>query len=108
VVSPGQLGRLERGSRPVVESADTGALFAWTEGRLVFDRTPLREALPQLGRWFDLEFRLADSSLGGVPLSATLMTQPTPEVLDNLAASLGLRQRREGRTVTLYSDGPER
>jgi ferric-dicitrate binding protein FerR (iron transport regulator) len=103
VVAPGQLGRLGAGREPAVEPADTAAYFAWTEGRLVFDGTPLRDALPQLSRWFDLEFRLADSTLGDVPLTATLKTQPTPDVLDNLAASLGMRQRRLGRTVTLYS-----
>ena len=108
VVAPGQLGRLRVGERPVVMAADTGQYFAWTVGRLVLDRVPLREALPQLGRWFDLEFRLADSALGDVPLSATLKTQPTAEVLGNLAASLGMRQRKAGRTVTLYPAGSSR
>jgi transmembrane sensor len=106
VVAPGQLGRLGRDRRPRVESADTAIWFAWTEGRLVLDSVPLREALPQLSRWFDLHFRLADSALGDVPLSATLRMQPTEDVLNNLAASLGLRQRRAGRTVTLYSAEP--
>ena len=104
VVAAGQLGRLQAGQEPMVEPADTAAYFAWTQGRLVFDRTPLREALPQLGRWFDLDFRLADTTLAEVPLTATLTTQPTPDVLHNLAASLGMRERREGRTVTLYPD----
>jgi transmembrane sensor len=108
VVAPGQLGRLESGQKPTVEPADTAAWFAWTEGRLVFDGTPLREALPQLSRWFDLEFRLADSALGDVPLTATLRTQPTTDVLNNLAASLGMKQRQAGRVVTLYSAEPNR
>jgi transmembrane sensor len=108
VVAPGQLGRLGSGQEPTVEPADTAALFAWTEGRLVFDGTPLRDALPQLGRWFDLDFRLADSALADVPLTATLRTQPTTDVLNNLAASLGMKQRRAGRIVTLYSADPSR
>jgi transmembrane sensor len=103
VVGPGELGRLVEGRVPMVEPADTVIWFAWTEGRLAFDDTPLREALPQLGRWFDLEFRLADDSLGDVPLTATLKTQPTPEVLGSLSASLGLRHRQRGRTVTFYA-----
>jgi transmembrane sensor len=103
VVAPGQLGRLGVNKEPAVEQADTAAYFGWTEGRLVFDGIPLRDALPQLGRWFDLEFRLADSALGDVPLNATLKTQPTPDVLNNLAASLGMRQRQQGRSVTFYS-----
>jgi transmembrane sensor len=108
VVAPGQLGRLGSGQEPTVEPADTTALFAWTEGRLVFDGTPLREALPQLSRWFDLDFRLADGALGDVPLTATLRTQPTTDVLNNLAASLSMKQRRAGRIVTLYSADPGR
>jgi transmembrane sensor len=106
VIAPGQLGRLRAGQQPTVEAADTADYFAWTQGRLVLDQVPLREALPQLGRWFDLDFRLADSTLARVPLSATLKTQPTTEVLNNLAASLGMRQRQVGRTVTLYSADP--
>jgi transmembrane sensor len=108
VVSAGQLGRLGAGREPVVEAADTALYFAWTDGRLVFDRTPLRDALPELSRWFDLEFRLADTALGRVPLTATFRTQPTPDVLDNLAASLGMRQRRQGRVVTFDSIQPVR
>jgi transmembrane sensor len=107
-VTPGQLGRLGQSGVPVVEAADTAALFAWTEGRLVFDATPLREALPQLGRWFDLDFRLADDSLGDIPLTATLKTEPTPDVLASLSASLGLQHRQRGRTVTFYSTVPAR
>lgn len=108
VVAPGQLGRLGAGRKPTVEQADTAAWFAWTEGRLVLDGIPLRDALPQLSRWFDLEFRLADTALGSVPLTATLRTQPTTDVLNNLAASLGMKQRRAGRIVTLSSAGPDR
>jgi transmembrane sensor len=106
VVAPGKLGRLGAGREPTVEPADTAVWFAWTEGRLVLDGIPLREALPQLSRWFDLDFSLGDSALGEVPLSATLRTQPTPDVLNNLAASLGMKQRRDGRTVTFYSAEP--
>ncbi|MBA3345891.1 MAG: FecR domain-containing protein [Gemmatimonadales bacterium] len=102
VLLPGQSGRLDTDGRPVVESADTSAYFAWTEGRLVFDDIPLRDALPQLSRWFDLEFLLADSALGQMSLTATFKNQPTADALDLLAASLGMRQVRGSRTVTFY------
>lgn len=102
-IQPGQLGRLAADGTPIVEPADTAAQFAWTEGRLVFDSIPLRDALPQLSRWYDLDFRLADSSLGRVPLTAAFGNQPTDDVLELLAASLGLRQVRHGRVVTFHS-----
>lgn len=100
VLDPGELGRLVEGV-VTVEPADTAAFFGWTEGRLVFEDTPLREALPHLGRWFDLEFRLADSAMGNIPLTVTLRAAPTAEVLANLAASLGMRSEQHGRTVIL-------
>lgn len=102
VLGPGDLGRLSLTGEPVAEPADTSALFAWTDGWLVFTGTPLRDALPQLSRWYDLDFRLADSSLGDIRLSASLRNRPTAEALDLLANSLGLRQDRRGRVVTFF------
>jgi ferric-dicitrate binding protein FerR (iron transport regulator) len=101
VIRPGERGRLDQNGAPVVEPADTAAYFAWTRGLLVFDGTPLREALPQLSRWYDLEFRLADSALGSIPLSGTLDRTLTEERLELLAGALGLTQVRIGRVVTL-------
>jgi ferric-dicitrate binding protein FerR (iron transport regulator) len=105
VVRPGELGRLDAGGAPVVEQADTAAYFAWTRGLLIFDATPLREALPQLSRWYDLDFRLSDTSLGSVPLSGTLDHTLTDDRLELIAGSLGLRQTRSGRVVTFSSSG---
>jgi transmembrane sensor len=100
VVRPGELGRLDASGVPRVEPVDTAAYFAWTEGTLVFDRTPLREALPQLCRWYDLQFHLADSSLGSIPISGRLDQTLSETRLDLLAGSLGLKQVRRGRVVT--------
>jgi transmembrane sensor len=105
---PGQQGRLDDRGRPRIQRADTAAEFGWTGGTLVLDGTPLREALPQLGRWFDLEFRLSDSSLGRIPLAATLTNQPTDDALRFLAATLGLRAERRGRVVTFHPAPPQR
>lgn len=102
VLLAGQLGRLDADGRPTIEQADTSAYFAWTQGWLVFDDVPLRHAIPQLSRWYDLDFSLADSSLGEVPLTATFRNQPTDEVLPLLAASLGMSQVRQGRKVTFH------
>lgn len=102
LVEPGELGRLAAGGEPVVEPADTATYFAWTDGVLVFTRTPLHEALPQLGRWYDLELQLADSSLGSIPLSGSFEVELTDDALDALAAAVGLRKVRRDRVVTLY------
>jgi ferric-dicitrate binding protein FerR (iron transport regulator) len=101
VIRPGEQGRLGRNGTPVVEPADTAAYFGWTRGVLIFDGMPLRDALPQLSRWYDLDFRLADSALGAIPLSGTLDRTLTHERVELLAASLGLRLTTRGRVVIL-------
>jgi transmembrane sensor len=101
LIRPGELGRLGLDGLATVEPADTVAYFAWTRGTLVFDGMPLQEALPQLSRWYDLEFRLADPSLGSIPLSGTLDRTLTNARLELLAGSLGLQQVRLGRVVML-------
>ena len=85
-----------------MEQADTSAFFAWTQGWLVFDSLPFRAAIPRLNRWYDIDIRLADTALGALPLTATFRNQPTVEALDLLAASLGMRQVRQGRVITLH------
>jgi ferric-dicitrate binding protein FerR (iron transport regulator) len=104
VLVAGQLGRLRPdGSAAVERDVDVARKLAWTDGRLVFANTALRDALPQLSRWYDLEFRVADSTITALPLTATFPAQATPDVLDLLALTLGVRQERHGRVVTLYA-----
>lgn len=102
VVAPGQLGRLGPKGNVVVEPADTASWFAWTRGRLVFARMPLREALPKLSRWYDVQFRLADASLGDIDLAGHLPAQFSDDALDALEVALGLHLTREGRVVTFH------
>jgi transmembrane sensor len=98
----GDLARLDSAGTATVSRVDPAAYVAWTRGALVFDGTPLREVLPQLARWYDLDIRLADASLGARRLTATFRNQSVPAVLDQMALSLELRVERAGRTVVLH------
>ncbi len=97
----GDLARLDSAGTATVTRVDPAAYLAWTQGALVFSGTPLREVLPQLARWYDLDIRLADASLGARRLTATFRDQSVRAVLDLMALSLDLRVERSGRTVLL-------
>jgi len=104
VLTAGQLGQLGKSGDALVRSGvDVARYLAWTEGRLVFEDTPLRDVLDQLSRWYDLDFRLADSALGGRRLTATMAGEDMSQTLELLASSLDLRYERHGSTVTLYA-----
>jgi len=105
-LNQGDLARLDSTGTAIVSRVNPGAYLAWTQGALVFDGTPLRDVLPQLARWYDLDFRLADTSLAARRLTATFRDQSVSQVLDLLALSLDLRVERGAQTVTLSPLSP--
>lgn len=101
----GDLGRLEvDGAVSVKRDVDLRSYTSWTTGRLVFDDTPLVDALPTLERWYDLDITVGDRVLNERRLFATLAEDdPASKVLDLIALSLDVTVERNGRQVTLHS-----
>ena len=103
VLRVADLGRLDCSGRLGIEhGVDTAAWLGWRKDRLVFRNTPLRDALPQLGRWYDTDVQLGDSALGDYPLTASLRGEPLDKVLDLISAALNVRVVRRGSTILLY------
>lgn len=105
------LARLERGDRAMLSTAgamtlahsvNLGAATAWTEGKLVFAGTPLREVVIALSRWYDLDVQLGDNSIATRHLALTLEDESPEVVLSMIALSLDLRVERSDHTVRLY------
>lgn len=78
--------------------------FAWTEGKLIFEGTPLREAARRLGRWYDIDVRLEPGTIGDRRLFAAVENEPATDVLRTIATSLDLRLSRAGRVFTLTAN----
>lgn len=98
----GQLGRVRRsGETSAAVRVDTTRFVSWTKGILVFDRTPVLEALAELARWYDVDINLASASLRDLTLTATLRDQSLTEVLNVVALALHASAERQGRIVTL-------
>jgi transmembrane sensor len=107
VLSAGSLARLDRrGAHTVLtvtHGVDVSAYLGWTEGRLVFQDTPLNEVIAELRRWYDRDLlELADTSIGSRRLTASFTNESLPIVIDRIALSLDLREERHGQTVVLH------
>jgi transmembrane sensor len=96
----GQLASFDDAGAASVRPVDTAAYVAFSDGRLVFDGTPLDEVVSELGRWYDLDVRLAAPELAGRHISASFTGLAEDDVLGAVAAAAGLRYTRQGRTVT--------
>lgn len=77
--------------------------FAWTEGRLVFNDTPLSEVARQLERWYNVKIDIADAALESSPVTNTFFQQSlTSSELDLFSQSLGIRYKRSGNHITFF------
>ncbi len=103
VLTPGELARLDSaGVASVVRGVDLDRYLAWTRGRLVFDRTPLPEAIAELGRWYDVDMVLGAPALAAGEVTVTFENESLNQVLDAIAFVAHARYERAGRRVTFY------
>src|SRR5947199_294937 len=109
VVNGGELSRLDHtGVASPPRRVDTRRYLAWTEGRLAFQDAPLRDVLPQLARWYDVDLTLGSPSLGDRHVTLSVRGEPVAQVLDAIALLAHARYERAGRSVTFYPTKPER
>lgn len=89
------------GSVLVEQHADAAAEASWTSGELVFRHQRLREVLPELNRWFDVDVRLGEPSLGALEVTTSFKDESVTEAISALTAALGLVASRDGREIVL-------
>jgi len=76
---------------------DALAITSWSQGRLVFNGTPLAEALDEVNRYADTKLRLGDQALAAIPIGGSFIAGGDSEqVVEALAAVLPLRVVRVG------------
>jgi len=106
VLEARDLGRLEpRGVAAVRRGVDVGRYLAWTRGVLAFDGTPVGDVVRTLGRWYNVEIRLADSALATRRLTATFQNESIDQVLKRIGLTVGLRVERAEGSVFLLRNG---
>lgn len=95
LLAPGQRLRLEGGRATAPQAVDAAQAGAWQQGRLVFDRTPLRDALAEAQRYRGGAIRLHDDGrLGGHAVSGVFETARTDQMLDLLPRIAPARVQR--------------
>lgn len=104
VLKAGDVGRVTLAGRLVADRAvPVRRYFAWTEGRLEFDGTPLVDVVTQLGRWYDLDIQLAAPELRQRRIAASFKDESATEALQIVASIAGLQVAQQGSTVVLRS-----
>jgi len=103
LLNAGQPGRLL--DTGVQVTSDVESALAWMRGELLFDETPLAEALPAIGRRFDVTLT-ADPALANRRLTARFAAQSLDDVLGALRLALGVQVETTGKTVFIAPEAP--
>ena len=71
---PGDEVRLSAGAtQPERRMVDAGNAVSWTRGRLVFEATPLAEAVAEINRYSSRPLRLGDPTLEDLLIGGSLL-----------------------------------
>jgi ferric-dicitrate binding protein FerR (iron transport regulator) len=90
------------GTMRMQHDIDVDTDLAFAGGQLVFSWVPLRDAVADLNRWYDVDIRLADSALANQRLKGSLPPGAPSDLVRMLEITLGARVVQEGRVVTVY------
>lgn len=84
---------------------DIASAMSWTTGQLTFRRTPLRDVIPELERWYGIYVSVTDPAILDRALTAAFLVDEPEGTLNSIAALLRVSMVRSGNQVTF---GPPR
>lgn len=99
----GELGRRDTHGAIEIRVVDPSRYIAWTDGRLLFDETPMHDVAVQLGRWFGTPVVIADSALSSRDFTGSFNGEALPNVLAVIAAAVHARVEWRADTARLTS-----
>lgn len=76
--------------------------FSFSRNILEFDGIPLKDAIPDLNRWFDADVRLGDPTLGSRLLAGEYVTGSVANLAEMLRWTFDVKVVQEGHVLTIY------
>ena len=102
---------LSAGQSAVIDSAgvigepkagEVDARLGWTEGHVTITGLPLRDALPELERWYGLHLAAHNPAQLDIPVTMTVPLDSVQAAIDAVAKSTGLAFGYAGTNMILY------
>jgi len=80
--------------------------LGWVDGKLAFISLPLKDAITELRRWFQLDLYVKDSSLFKRTVTMSVPLDSSPNVIPALESAANLKFGYEGKTMVLHDAPP--
>ena len=102
VLAKNQFSVLTDTGKPAApESCDITRYLGWMHNEAYFEDTPLAEILPQLERWYDVDFVVESPSVLSERLNLHFHNDSIDEILELLSALTGLHFQRSGKSIVV-------
>lgn len=75
--------------------------FAWTDGRIQFTDSKLSDVVRDIGRWYDVDVRVADDDLSTRRVTASFSIQSVDQMVEALGLAVHAKVEHQGRLITL-------
>lgn len=101
---PHMIGRVTDSTTFVTTIGDVTPYHTWTHGVLEFHNTPVRDVLRIVGRWYDVRFEIADTSIAAHRIDTFLDYTDVRDVITAIETVLNVTatSTSDGRVVTLH------
>lgn len=103
VLRPGERLSASPGGTPVLDRPAVEAVTAWRRGEILFDGTPLGQAIAEVNRYGRVRLIVEDPRVAALPVSGVFTTDDVAEFADAIAQLHGLRVRRRADNLLITS-----
>lgn len=96
ILSQGQMSQIRRNVPPESPmTVDAEQRLGWLENKLIFVKTPLKEILDELERYYDISIESMDRELNQKTITATFDDLPVETVLSSICLTLNVQYQSD-------------
>ncbi|WP_207436039.1 FecR family protein [Sabulibacter ruber] len=102
---PNEQGMLRDGELSRTGVTHPESVFGWVEGKLVFNKTPLREIAPKLEAWYGVKVSVQVESGAPCQLTGTYTNLSLEELMELIKFSINIDYKVEGKKLVIEAKG---
>lgn len=106
ILKPGERLRVHKHSRPTLDSPSMDKVTGWMRGQLIFDHTPLREAVAEFNRYSSTKIAVASPETGSIPVGGIFRISDSKSFARAVAETYNLHLTVHDREVILDNAPP--
>lgn len=102
-VAPNEKAIITKNTIEVISPTEIQDIRAWTEGRLIFESTPLEVAIKTLERWHGVKFNIKDSKVLAYPITATFKSESISQIMEMIKYCTTIDYKIQSDVVEVFA-----